>query len=254
MHVRCCAFVSAAGVVLASGAMATVTEVPGSPFRQVSARGRSGTFSAPTSNTDTNQNLVFGPFIDSRMATSPDGTATAHASQNTDLENGFYTGTLHGDAATNGLSTQNVSDAATNYGSAPSFQTTFSVAFTVDVMTTGHVFGSVSALKGVLSGSQQSANVTVLIGDTVNGVPQNPNPLLVQLTTTGTLPFDQMITFLPGHRYSVTASVNVSAGGTFVSAASSASGDVNFTAVIPAPASAGVLGLAGLATLRRRRR
>jgi hypothetical protein len=252
MLVRTCAFVTASGL-LASGALATLTEVSGSLFRQVSARGRSGSVSSPASNTDTNSNLVFGPFIDSRVATSPDTSAMAHANQNSNITaGGPYSGTLHGDASSSGNS-GGYSDATTNYGSAPSFQTTFSLAFMVDALTTGHVFGSISATKGIITGSQQSVNVQLLIGDTVGGVPQSPPPLLVQLTNTGTTPFDVMINFVPGHRYSLTASVNVSAGGVFVSGASSGSGDATFNLTVPTPGGAGLLGLAGLVALRRRR-
>jgi hypothetical protein len=241
----------------ASAASAAVTEVTALLNRQVSARARyGGSFAAAPTAAETtilnSSNLLVGPYSDDLTAISPEAGhfASMHSSQNTTINPAFYFGNVHANGSITG-NASGYSEGASNFGSSPAFQTIFSVAFTVDQFTTGHVFGTVSSSRQ--NSSSTNSPALFLVGDIL--LPGTPQPALlsVQPTSAGSpVNFDQYLNFLPGHRYSIVAQVLLTTGG-IATASSSGSGDVTFTADIPAPAGACVFGVAGLLAIRRRR-
>lgn len=248
MFVRALCVIAATGAA-ASVASATVTEL--SIFRQTAVRARSGSIGTPTTDQSNNTNQVMGPFVDSRTATATGaGASFENVTHNTNISNGFYTGTMHADGHADGNSGGS-SDSSASYGSSPNaFQSTFSVAFSVDVPTLAHFFGNAVCTS---SGGGSSGGAQIIFGDTLDGVPQSPIILAQPTSNLGVLPFDVFINLLPGHRYSFTATTTANTNRTFAAGAGNASSDINFTADIPAPGAAALLGLGGLCTLRRRR-
>lgn len=255
MFVRYALIVAACGAS-ASSALADLTEL--SMFRQVATRARFGGFSPAPAEIVTNSSAgytLYGPFVEDRTSISPDTnhSSLAHSTQNTHVGNGYYFGSLHANTSAIG-NPSGTSDAGSNYGTSPNnFQTTFSVAFTVTEPTMGRIFGTVSTSR--TSSASTNAPALFLIGDIL--LPGTPQPALlsVQPTAAGSpVSFDQMFTFIPGHRYSITASINLSSALTGQSGSTSASSDINFTALIPAPGTGVLLGGAGLLAMRRRRR
>lgn len=191
-------------------------------------------------------------FNDTRTATVVStGTATATAMQNTSVFSGLYSGSIQAQASTTGNG-GGTSDASTSYGPAgDSFATTFAVAFEVSEPTLARFTGSAVATR---SGSGGSIICQALLGDVLNGVPQ-PATIFAQPTANAPMVvWDQQIMLMPGHRYSFVATVNASVNNTFSSNGGSATSTITFDVNIPTPATAGLLGLAGLTALRRRRR
>lgn len=247
--VRCLVSVAALAAV-AGSAHAGVTEI--SVFRQLAARARYGSFQTPTVDAQNNTNETVGVFNDTRTANVPTGsTATATATQNTSVFSGLYSGLIQAQASTGGNS-GGTADASTSYGPAgDSFATTFAVAFEVDVPTLARFTGSAVATR---AGSGGSIICQALLGDVLNGSPQ-PATIFAQPTANSPMvSWDQQIMLMPGHRYSFVATVNASQSNTFSPTGGTSTSIINFDITIPTPATASLLGMAGLAAMRRRRR
>jgi hypothetical protein len=235
---------------IVGSASAAVTET--SIFRQLASRARGGSFSTPTVDQHNNTNEIPGLFNDSQVSqVSGAGASSATAQQNTTVTpGGLYFGSIRADAAAAGNS-GGTSDSSCSYGPVgSSFQTTFSVGFTVDAPTLAHFAGSAVATR---TNSTGSIICQAILGDVLNGSPQ-PATLFAQPTANAPMvSWDQLIMLQPGHLYSFTATVNASQSNTFSSTSGAASSLINFDIAIPAPASGSVLALAALGLRRRRR-
>jgi MYXO-CTERM domain-containing protein len=250
MKTVCWPVALAAACTVAGSATAAVMEV--SIFRQTAARASAGSISTPIVDSSGQSNTVMGAFTDTRMASvTGEGAASATSMQDSLIGNGSYAGSLSAAAmaAGNGAGT---SGASCSFGSSPNnFSTTFSVAFMVDEPTTARFTGTAVATR---SGSGGSIVCQALLGAVLNGVPQGTTIFAQPTANAPAVMWDQMITLMPGIRYSFTANTNATQNNTFNANGGSSNSSIQFNVTVPAPGAMGLLAMAGVCVARRRRR